>query len=421
MVEKLRYRITLISIAALSIVLVIMCLALTLVLRFNYSKGADRTLLFIADNVDILGQNKIPSDESYEEYDDVGPFPNLIGFGSLITPDTTAESRFFIVTFDRDGKIIDSDVSHISDISEDKAEIMARNVFKERREKGNLQSFRFLKVENTDGTTDVILLNCVSVLRPLYFAQFMCVCISLIIIGAMTVIVWLFSRKVAEPFLETLEVQKQFITNASHEIKTPISIIDANAEVLKLTQGESEWIDSIQNQTKRLSSLVRRLMLLAKAEETPFEKMTFEKFSVSDAIMETAGVFYPIAKEKDLMLVPDITHDIFYKGDEASIRQLLEILLENAVKYCTEKGRVSISLKSKGKSVCIEVTNDCTPPDKATLDKLFDRFYRADGSRSRKTGGYGIGLSIAKAIVDKHKGKISASAGQNSITFTVVL
>ncbi|MBE6562451.1 MAG: HAMP domain-containing histidine kinase [Ruminococcaceae bacterium] len=418
MVEKLRHRITYISIAAISIVLVVMCIALSLGLRFNYNKSADRTLAFISENISVFEQNKLPSEENYDE---VSGLPGYIGFGSLITEDTALGARFFIVTLDRDGAVVDADISHISDVSEQKGEMMARKVFKEHREKGNFQHFRFTKHHNNDGTTDIIFLNCVSLLRPLYFAQFMSICISLIIVGAMTFIVWLLSKKVADPFLETLDVQKQFITNAGHEIKTPLAIIDANAEVIKLTQGDSEWIESIQNQTKRLSALVRRLVLLAKAEETSFEKMTHEKFSVSDAVMETAGAFYPITKAKEIILEPFITPDIYYKGDEGAIRQLIEILLDNAVKYCSEKGRVTVTLKPKGKSVCLEVTNDCTPPDKKTLDKLFDRFYRADSSRSRKTGGYGIGLSIAKAITDNHKGKISASAGVNSITFTVIL
>ena len=418
MAEKLRHRITYISIAAISIVLVTMCTALSLGLRFNYNKSADSTLEFISENLSVFEQNKLPSDENYDE---VEGLPGYIGFGPLITEDTARGARFFIVTLTRDGAVVGTDISHISDITEQKGEIMAKKVFKEHREKGNFQHFRFTKIRNNDGTTDIIFLNCVSMLRPLYFAQFMSVCISLIIVGTMTFIVWLLSKKVADPFLETLDVQKQFITNAGHEIKTPLAIIDANAEVIRLTQGESEWIDSIQNQTKRLSALVRRLVLLAKAEETSFEKMTHEKFSVSDAVMETAGAFYPIAKKKEIILEPFITPDIYYKGDEGAIRQLIEILLDNAVKYCSERGRVTVTLKPRGKGVSLEVSNDCTPPDKKTLGKLFDRFYRADSSRSRKTGGYGIGLSIAKAITDNHKGKISAAAGTNSITFTVIL
>lgn len=422
MVEKLRYRITLISLAAIGIVLAIMCISLSVILRINLNNSADRTLYYISENIDSFLNNRLPDDDTFDDYNTRNLFSGVFGFGSLITEDSVMESRFFTVFFNEGGQIYQSDISHISEISAEKAEQMAARVYRERGDRGSYQHYRFLKMEKANGDSYITFLNCTSLLRPVYFAQYMCISISLFIMGAMTLIVWLFSKKVANPFLETLETQKQFITNAGHEIKTPLSIIDANAEVLKLTQGENEWIDSIQNQTKRLSKLVQRLMTLAKAEEMGLEKIGFEKFSISDAVIETAGAFSTPAAGKGLTLVCDVAPDVFYKGDETAIRQLVEILLDNAVKYCSEGGSITVSLKSKLKSVSLEVSNSFADGDKKSLDKLFERFYRADNSRSRKTGGYGIGLSIAKAITEKHKGKITASIPQpDIITFTVLL
>ncbi len=421
MTEKLRYRITLISMLALSIVLTLMCISLSLFLRINYLSSTKNTLEYISENVHSFKGNRIPPDNTYEDFEEEN-FSEVIGFGSVINENTLRGSRFFAVFFNDEGEIYNCDISHISEISQEQAEKNALYIYKKENISGEFQNYRYLRSNGENGFSHIVFLDCTSSLRPLYFAQFMSIAISLFLIGAMTLIVWFFSKMAANPFLENLEAQKQFITNASHEIKTPLAIIDANAEVLKLTGGENEWIDSIQNQTKRLSNLVKRLMLLSKTEEISMEKLNFEKFSVSDAVLDTVAFYNVLAQQKNISIVSYISPDVFTKGDEASIRQLIEILLENAVKYCDEKGVIEISLKNKHKNLILDISNSCDdPPDKKSLDKIFDRFYRDDDSRSRNTGGYGIGLSIAKAIVDNHKGKISASADKDKVTFNVVI
>lgn len=423
MVEKLRYRITLIAILALSIVLTVLCISLSLFLRFNYISSTNQTLDYISENVHFFKDNKIPPDNTYEEYEaNEENFSEVIGFGSVINENTLRGARFFTVFFDENGEIYDSDISHISELSQEKAELISQKVYNEYKESGEIHNFRYLKTEERNGFSHIVFLDCSSTLRPLYFAQFMSISISLFLVGAMTLIVWALSKIAAKPFLENFETQKQFITNASHEIKTPLAIIDANAEVLKLTQGDNEWIDSIQNQTKRLSKLVKRLMVLSKAEEIGVEKIYFDKFSLSDAVLETVSFYNVLSQKNNITITTNVAPDIFVRGDEGSVRQLVEILLENAVKYCDENGVIEINLKPKLANASLDISNTCSnPPDKKSFDKIFDRFYRYDSSRSRKTGGYGIGLSIAKAIVDKHKGKISASSDKDRVTFSVVI
>lgn len=407
---------------ALSIVLTLVCISLSIFIRMNFLSITDNILEFISENVHFFKGNKIPPNDTYEKFENEYPFTEMIGYGSIIDENTLRSSRFFTVFFDENGEIYDSDISHISEISEEKAEYIAEKLYKEDRTHGDILYFRFHKTENENGSFHMVFLDCKNTLRPMYFTQFMIISISLFLIGAMSLIVWFFSKMAAVPFLENLEAQKQFITNASHEIKTPLAIIDANAEVLKLTEGENEWIDSIQNQTKRLSKLVKRLMLLSKAEEINLEKINFEKFSVSDAVLETIGFYKGLAQRKNITIVSCVSPEVFFKGDEGSIRQLVEILLENAVKYCNENGFIEVSLKNKHKNVFLDISNTCdSPPNKKSLDKIFDRFYRYDPSRSRDTGGYGIGLSIAKAIVDNHKGKITALSDKERITFSVVI
>lgn len=227
------------------------------------------------------------------------------------------------------------------------------------------------------------------------------------------------------PIIESMEKQKQFITDAGHEIKTPITIISANADVLEMTGGENEWITSIRNQTIRLDKLVKNLLMLSKVDEGNV-KMEFSDFDLSNTVLEAAESFQTIAETQEKDFTLQIQSGLKLHGDESSIHQLVSTLVDNAMKYSNEKGTIKITLSSTkkgGKSgTKIEVYNTTDQIEKANLDKLFDRFYRADASRSRDTGGYGIGLSIAKSIVEAHHGKIAVkSEDGRSIFFTVLL
>lgn len=235
------------------------------------------------------------------------------------------------------------------------------------------------------------------------------------------ILVLIFSRAVVRPLEESYQKQKRFITDAGHEIKTPLTIIDANAEVLEMEVGENEWIRSIKNQVKRLSELTGKLVFLSKMDEES-NILNFEDFSLSDAVSETAFPFETMAKAKNKELSINIEPNIIYRGDEYSIRQLVSVLLDNAIKYSPDGGKTELSLSSDGKRKRLRVKNSVEKIEKGDHSVLFERFYRSDESRNSQTGGHGIGLSIAKAIVTAHKGKISAhSEDGKSIEFTVIL
>jgi signal transduction histidine kinase len=224
-----------------------------------------------------------------------------------------------------------------------------------------------------------------------------------------------------KPFIESMEKQKQFITDAGHEIKTPLAIISANADVLELTGGESEWITSIRNQTNRLDKLVRNLLTLSKMEEGKIE-LVFTDFDISKAVLEITEPFKAIGEAQNKKFLMEIEPGIIFHGDQGSIHQLVSTLVDNAMKYSDEKGTIKITLSSSKKGIKLQVYNTVEELNIDNLDKLFDRFYRADSSRSRETGGYGIGLSIAKSIAEAHHGRISAkSEDGKSICFTVQL
>ena len=208
--------------------------------------------------------------------------------------------------------------------------------------------------------------------------------------------------------LESYEKQKRFITDAGHEIKTPVTIIDADAEVLAMDLGENEWLRDIQVQTKRLAALTKDLVFLSRMEE---DRPQLEKiaFPFSDLVSETAQSFQGLAKAQNKTVQLSIQPMITLVGEEKSLRQLVSILLDNALKYSKEGGWIRLSLERQRKTVFLTVENSTDAPLPQRLEDLFERFYRGDSSRNSQTGGYGLGLSIAKAIVETHGGRIGAS------------
>ena len=220
---------------------------------------------------------------------------------------------------------------------------------------------------------------------------------------------------------ESINKQKAFITNAGHEIKTPLTIIDANTDVIELTSGETEWTKSIRNQIRRLTKLTEELVGLAKLQEID-ELQERQKVAVSIVLRETCEQFETVAKMHGKELVWDLQDNLWMYGDEAMLERLFSILLDNAVKYADEKARISVSAKKNGKYIQIEVRNPAENMKKGKHMDLFERFYRADASHNSATGGHGIGLSNAEAIVELHKGKMTAgSPADGEICFSIRL
>lgn len=249
--------------------------------------------------------------------------------------------------------------------------------------------------------------------------------LTIIITVASLAVVFVFSyflsRWAIKPVKTALDNQRRFISDASHELKTPLAVISANADVLESEIGENRWLDNIKSQSAVMSDLVFDLLDLAKMDETS-EDMIFSEFDLSSVVLSKTLEFECTAFELGKTFEQNITEGIKYKGNEDSIKHLVTILIDNAIKHSDEKGIVRVTLTASGNKRIFQVYNTGNGIKNSEKNKIFNRFYRSDESRSKVTGGYGLGLSIAKAIVDAHKGTITVDGEENKwVSFTAVL
>lgn len=400
----------------------------------NYRKiidRSDRTTALLAENGGSFGKNieayfgRKPDESSMDNLKELPTGKNDIQekkYGHKpedFSPETPFATRFFTVTMDEDGNVLSEDLGKIAAIRQEEAETYAKEVFWKNSEKGLKGVYRY-RITEVDDDIMIIFLDCHQDLE--YAKSFALTSIGVSALGLLSVLilVMIFSKAVFRPVEESFEKQKQFITDASHEIKTPLTIIDANTEVLEMESGENQWTISTRNQIKRLASLTQQLVTLSKLDENS-GKMVRTEFSFSDVVADSVEPFDSLAATQGKRLAMDIDENIKFIGDEKAIRQIVGTLLDNAVKYSSEHSRIKISLKQRGRKIYLEVFNQTEDIPQGNLDILFERFYRMDRSRNSETGGSGIGLSVAKAIVREHKGKIAAySEDGRSLKITVV-
>ncbi len=337
--------------------------------------------------------------------------------------ETRYQTRFFTVDFDPNGEVVRINTGQIAAVDSEQAAEYAKQVIDSGKTEGYTDSYKYKVSENDTGKTVVFL----DVRNSMYNKNRFMLISVLVAAGGYIItclLVIIFSKRAVRPAIESFEKQRRFITDAGHEIKTPLAIISANAEVIEMTSEESEWTKSIRNQVTRLDGLVKELLQLSKMEEDEV-KLVFTEFDLSNAALEAVQPFEALAKTSGKELELDIREGIMINGDESAIRKLCSILADNAVKYADGGSviKVSLSKTQSGRHAKLCVSNICAEPPKDT-DKLFDRFYRDDKARSHDDGqpsGYGIGLSIAQAVTLSHKGKINCDVNGNTVTFTVTL
>lgn len=411
MIRKLRIKLILASMLSLFAVL---CVILGIAGMVSYQKitrSADRVLGILEEN----GGN-FP-EPSRRRPDKPGDEKEFLG-DHRFSPELPYESRYFSVSLDSQGNPIETDTGKIAAVDEEEAIAYARNIWEKGREKGFVDDYRYL-VDQTQEEIHIVFLDCGRDLNA--FSVFMAS--SILVAGAGLAAVFLLllfvSGRIVRPFSENYEKQKRFITDAGHELKTPLTIIDADAELLEMDLGENEWLGEIRNQTKRLTNLTNSLVLLARMEEEQ-PRIPWIEFPLSDVAEEAVTSFQALAKTQNKNLTWEIQPMISMKGDETALRRMIAIFLDNAVKYSQEGGRIRLTLEKQKNQIRLSVFNTAYQVQKKDLPYLFDRFYRTDQSRNSQTGGYGLGLAIAAAIVSAHKGKITAATeDEKSLLITV--
>jgi signal transduction histidine kinase len=409
MIKKLQRKFVLITMGSLVLVMVFLVGVINVVNVIRMEVQNNKSLNIIAEN-----QGKFPEfKKDMHSKIDGDPI-----FGFEINPETQYEKRYFVIEMSSDGTINNIDTGHIAAISSSDAQDYATKVMDNGKESGYEGIYKYMIVEQTDGYM-IVFMDCRNQIQTELSLLVISSAVALATLVLMFILVSILSKKAMKPFIENAEKQKLFITDAGHEIKTPLAIISANADVLELTGGESEWITSIRNQTVRLDKLVKNLLTLSKMDEENV-KLTFAEFDLSETVAKISESFIAVAESKNKKFLMDIQPGIRLHGDEGSMEQLVSTLVDNAMKYSSEEGMIRLKLATGKKGPKLEVYNTVDHIEVDNLDKLFDRFYRADASRARDTGGYGIGLSIAKSIVEAHHGRISVkSEDSRSICFTI--
>lgn len=417
MIKSLRRKLIAASMFSLAVVLFLILGGVNLMSYHKVVTDADSILAVLGDNDGGFPMREPPD----------GPQPARPQEGNGgrrtpgLSPETPYESRYFSVLVDDSGQVIQSDTGQIAAIDEEEASNYALAVWNTGRERGFLSSYRYLRCEEAEGTR-IIFLDRNRSLSGFYNTLFASVALALLGLASVLVLLLLLSRRIVRPVAESYEKQKRFITDAGHELKTPLTIISADADLVELECGENQWLTDIRRQAERLTGLTNDLIYLSRMEEENPNLQPIE-FPISDVVEEMVQSFQAPAKSQEKELTVSIQPMLSYTGDEKAIRQLVSILMDNALKYSPPGGTLSVQLERRGRAVQLTVSNTTAQPmEKDRLEHLFDRFYRMDQSRSTQTGGYGLGLSIARSVVAAHKGKIRAeSPDGKSLTITAVL
>lgn len=406
MIRSLRRKFILIAMTSLIGTMAILCAAIGI---GNYCATANR----VDKAIFILYQNGgtfLTPDSHFDPSD----------FNFQVTPETAFETRYYIVELTAQKEIKSVNLEHIAALDRQTVVDAISQIIDAGTERGYVNHYRFGVFPDGEGGNTIIVLDCFLQLQSannmLRIMAIIFLACALIVFALLLIL----SKRAIRPFVDNLERQRQFITDASHELKTPLAILSADLGLLEDACKGDKWLESAKAQVIRLDRLIKNLVELARTEETIRED-TVEVFSVSEIAQANTDAFQPLAEADGKSLVAEIADGISTKGVQSNFFRLLSILLDNAVKYCDAAGTIRLSVSVRGRNIWIAVSNPCAEVDTAQLSRYFDRFYRADSSRARSTGGYGIGLSTAKAIFTRHKGRISNHYVDGMITFTAVI
>lgn len=418
MIQKLRTRFIIASMLALTVVLTVILGGVNWMSFQKVTREADAVLAVLAENGGQFPQ-RIEQDPQRKQFIRKGKSPAGGMEKFELSPETPFESRFFTVDLNEAGQVTGVDIRMIAAVDQETAAQCAEQVFASGKTVGFWGDFRYLAVAE-NGQTHIFFLDCGRSLSHFRTTLLTSAGVSAGGLLAVLALLLLLSGRIVKPVAESYEKQKRFITDAGHEIKTPLTVIGADLELAELECGENEWLKDIHTQVERLTGLTNDLITLSRMDEEQPCVQSVE-FPVSEIVEETAQSFQALAVCQGKTFALSVQPLLSMTGQEKDIRRLVSIFADNAVKYTQDGGEITLKLEKKGKNLLLSTENTLNEPmPEAQVSQLFERFYRADPARST-SGGYGLGLSIARGIVTAHRGSIQASSQGNRITITAVL
>ena len=412
MIKRLRRKLIAACMLSLAIVLLVILGGVNLMSYQKVVADADAVLALLEANGGVFPRVHAGPEEKPEDGFSPagGPEGKKDPFDQRgLSPETPYESRFFSVLLGEDGQVLETDTGQIAAVDGEEAAVYAQSVAASGKRTGFWGDYRYLLCQE-DTNSRVIFLDCGRSLSSFRTTLIASVSLALLGLGAVLALLLILSKRIVRPVAESYEKQKRFITDAGHELKTPMTIISADADLAEMECGENQWLTDIRRQAQRLTDLTHDLIYLSRMEEEQ-PKLQRIEFPLSDVAEEMAQSFAAPARSQDKELTVTVQPMLSCTGDEKAIRQLISILLDNALKYSPAGGQLALNLEKQGRTLLLTVSNTTQQPiAREQLAHLFDRFYRTDQSRNSQTGGYGLGLSIAKSIVLSHKGKIRAES-----------
>ena len=440
MIKRLRNRFILIAMLSVTAVMLLLTVILNAANYISTDSDMKETLTLIYENEGTIPNGRVspPEDATVPALpDDSGDIPAPPdGTDSIQAPqdqpdnkftrrdgpftaETPFSTRFFVLRYTDSGELTQADLASIASVTDDDTQEYLAAAIARGEGYSYYGSYRLYVAHTGDDHNMAIYLDCYQELRAVRLVLLWSLAADAVCILLVFLLVVLLSRRAIDPVVRSARQQKQFITDASHELKTPITVIATSLRVLEMETGKQKWIDKAQAQTEKLTELVNSLVTLSRMDEED-SPLNMEDFAVSDAVEETTESFRDFAQSKGHELEISVTPGITYRGDEYAVRQLVSILLDNAVKYAVPDTPITVSLEKARRGVVLRTSNRCADPEHIDAARLFDRFYRADPSRS-ETGGFGIGLSIALGIAEGHRGSIRAEVRGDLIEFTAEL
>lgn len=392
MENKLRKKFIYFSVGIISIVTVIIIGFVNFAIFYNLNRNSDELLKTLAENNGVMPKIAMVENSDYDQ--------KVLYLKNI-------SNRFFTVRTDVQKNIITVNTDDVFFTSAQEAVEYAKTVLSKGQSRGFYKGFKYL-IEDTGKGKLIAFVDVVKDYGVIYSNLGNSIIIGIVVLFLVALFSFLLSKKAVRPMVQAYKKQNAFITDASHELKTPLAIIKTSADVLEMKNGECKWTGNIHKQVNRLNELIGNLISLTKLDESD-ELEKFE-FSFSDILSESVTDVKDYALSLNKNIIANIEKGISFKGNEELIRKVIYILLDNSIKYAKENSDINVNLLRQNRRIVFTIENEADNLEIKNYNVLFERFYRSDSSRNSKTGGYGIGLSIAQSIVLKHRGRISADS-----------